>query len=90
MDLVNTRPKNFDIENGVLKINWVDGHESFFRIEWLWRNSYFPKLEERKPVKRVLWGKEIADDIPVVDFRDVMNSEDGLRDWLDKIVSYKN
>ncbi len=75
--------------DGELEIHWAsDGHVSRFPGPWLRRNCYDDwALEERRP-HRVLWDAAIAGERPEVDFTAVMQTRDGLRDWIYKLRTY--
>lgn len=51
-------------------------------------NSYSPPLAEsrRLPAERILWGKGVASAPPMVNYEEVMQSEEGVLKWLTKIV----
>ncbi|ODQ83140.1 hypothetical protein BABINDRAFT_81523 [Babjeviella inositovora NRRL Y-12698] len=78
-----------------LSITWNDGHISVFLADFLWLHSYNPILETSKIPSATehatlkLWDvKEIYAAPPLVNFKDVMDSEAGVDDWVIKIWQY--
>lgn len=76
-------------------MEWPDGHVSEFAQEWLLRHSYGDKKKTtvsslaRSMENRVLWSGDFARNelkSPVVPFTNVMNTNQGLADWLKNIV----
>jgi len=72
-----------------LEITWAsDGHVSRFPGSWLRQNCYDGwALEARRP-QRVLWDGLIANGRPEVDYTAVMQTDEGLRDWLRNLQAY--
>jgi hypothetical protein len=52
-------------------------HNSSYPWLWLHRHSYEPRLETHHigPLFKTLWGREIAENPPSVDYNEIMNSE---------------
>ncbi|RIA86792.1 hypothetical protein C1645_778718 [Glomus cerebriforme] len=74
-----------------VKITWNDGHTSFFKWTWLRRHSYDPQFVDTLPFlkkKKILWHAGIKDCPPIVQYKDVMQTKEGLSDWLIKINEY--
>ncbi|CAG8477896.1 4350_t:CDS:10 [Acaulospora morrowiae] len=67
-----------------------DGHKSFFGWSWLRRHSYDPKFMDTQQIwnRKILWNAEIKDCPPAVQYEDVMQTSEGLADWLKKINEY--
>ncbi|KAJ3258415.1 hypothetical protein HDU77_002259 [Chytriomyces hyalinus] len=66
-------------------------HKTLFQLEWLKTHSYNPTLETASHnLKRTykLWGAEIAKNLPVVEFDEVMAGDEGLAKWLKNIDVY--
>lgn len=73
-----------------LEIKWNDGHVSNFDLEWLVLHSYNPTIVENKSaeLKKKLWDTEyIKANWPEVKYSDVMDSEEGVKEWANKIYS---
>ena len=76
-------PQSFDAEEAGLRIKWSHGgHESFYSWDWLHRHSYSPKLEKTEVEPLKYWGAEIVDEMPRVQFDEVMSSDEGVAKWL--------
>ncbi|KAJ3149566.1 hypothetical protein HDU89_003619 [Geranomyces variabilis] len=90
---LNIKPAVMTVEQTKLKIEWeADKHQSTVDLDWLRTNSYAPKLPAGPAAAATrpkrLWDASIADKLPVVQYADVMNSEEGLRAWLADIDVY--
>ncbi|KIW01648.1 trimethyllysine dioxygenase [Verruconis gallopava] len=73
------------------KVLWIDGHESYYTKDWLTTPMDFgTKFTNRQGwVDPIFWtGESIKNDPPTVDFSDVMSSDEGLTNWLEKIKQY--
>ncbi|TPX46766.1 trimethyllysine dioxygenase [Synchytrium endobioticum] len=70
--------------NDTLIITWShDNHQSIFPLSFLRQHSYAPSLPERPALRhKVLWNASLADALPITRFEDVMNSDQGLAQWL--------
>ncbi|KAI8973794.1 Trimethyllysine dioxygenase [Mycotypha africana] len=74
-----------------LVITWPDGHQSKYAWDWLYTHSYSPvmrTLSEQSLAgkRRRTWGSDLRLDRLAYD--DVMNTDDGLRQWLDQLEVY--
>ncbi|KAJ3148936.1 hypothetical protein HDU86_007294 [Geranomyces michiganensis] len=90
---LNIKPAVMTVEQTQLKIEWeaADKHQSMVDLDWLRTNSYAPKLPAGPAVatrRKRLWDASIAEKLPVVQYADVMNSDEGLRAWLADIDVY--
>lgn len=82
-------PKSFQVENEGVRIVWNHGnHESFYSFDWLHRHSYSPVLERSVEIPQHLWGKEILEDPPTIDYTEVMASDEGVGKWLELIHKF--
>ncbi|PWN50462.1 Trimethyllysine dioxygenase [Violaceomyces palustris] len=74
-------------------------HASLYPWRWLMDNSYAPLLSGASKViaandstsqasEKVLWGKGIGTSPPTVNYEEVMQSEEGVLKWLNKISQY--
>ncbi|PVU91329.1 hypothetical protein BB559_004182 [Furculomyces boomerangus] len=86
----NMVPQKCEIENGILQVKWADeGHDSVYPLEWLEKNAYdlgkstFIQNHETK-----YWGSELEGKIPSVKYEDMMNTDEGLYQWLQNIQTY--
>lgn len=71
-----------------LKINWKDDHTSVFPWDWLHLHSYSPRLEKYISPRFHLWGSEIDNDPPEVEYESVMSTNKGVALWTSKIHKY--
>ncbi|WFD42640.1 trimethyllysine dioxygenase [Malassezia psittaci] len=84
-----------------LHVEWSDAHRSFYPWSWLRRNQYKSPSSSDKLTFRTsgiddgsnsytkhIWGADIATLRPTVSFKDVMESESAMLNWLDKIDRY--
>ncbi|KAA8914282.1 hypothetical protein FN846DRAFT_789918 [Sphaerosporella brunnea] len=86
-------PKNIKPEEvkGIkegLVIKWRNGHESKFSWDWLHLHSYSPRLERYISPQFHLWGAEIFQNAPEVEYEAVMESDEGVAVWASKIYKY--
>ena len=87
---ISTKSIHEDYEG--FRVIWHDGHESYYRKDWLEACIAVPKMDvvERQglvPVK--LWsGKDIKENPPTVDYEAAMFTDEGLKNWLYKIREY--
>ncbi|KAI8895473.1 hypothetical protein BC833DRAFT_622997 [Globomyces pollinis-pini] len=76
-------------ESNELHVQWDDGHQSVYPLTWLEKNSYYPdiarKIEDRE-VK--LWGSNLINQLPITPYREIMDSDEGLKKWLTNIDSF--
>ncbi|KAJ3188306.1 hypothetical protein HDU85_005457 [Gaertneriomyces sp. JEL0708] len=89
---LDIKPSQVDISDDgkFLKLVWEnDGHESMIDLEWLRAHSYDPALSLDTAVRpQKLWGAELINDLPTVEYQDVMSSDKGLAQWLEHIDVY--
>ncbi|KAI8149523.1 trimethyllysine dioxygenase [Fennellomyces sp. T-0311] len=74
-----------------LEVTWPDGHRSHYKWDWLHTHSYSPILRTSEPLqgkKPKLWTSESLNPLPVVQHDAVMESDDGLRQWLENLEVY--
>ncbi|KAI8612196.1 hypothetical protein BC830DRAFT_1067945, partial [Chytriomyces sp. MP71] len=66
-----------------------DTHSTVLSIDWLRRHSYNPGLDKiAMGFDRFMWGSELAMNIPVVLYEEVMAGDQGLAKWLALIDQY--
>jgi trimethyllysine dioxygenase len=83
--------KSIAEDNAGFKVSWSDGHESYYTKEWLTHPKANAKrfVERQGWVEPVFWtGESIKADPPTVDYEAVMNTNEGLLEWLTKIRQY--
>ncbi|UJR11285.1 hypothetical protein I4U23_015467 [Adineta vaga] len=72
-----------------LTIHWNhQAHKSFYEWSWLYRHSYNPRLHTIHLPQKELWSCDIQQNLPVVDYDAVINSDDGVAEWTSKIYRY--
>ncbi|KAI5818862.1 hypothetical protein BZA77DRAFT_306617 [Pyronema omphalodes] len=84
----NIKPVSVEGSEAGLKLTWKDGHESVFPWDWLHLHSYAPRLERYLSPQFHLWGSEIENNPPEVNYEEVMASNDGVALWVSKIYKY--
>ncbi|KAJ3272881.1 hypothetical protein HDV01_005204 [Terramyces sp. JEL0728] len=92
---LNASPVKIDVTDAEVHIEWEDKHKTTFDSKWLRENSYAPKYNAPKELKRIYWGKNItyfganlSDGLPVTAYKDIMHSEEGLKEWLLNVETY--
>lgn len=76
------------LDNDTVIVRWQGGGESRFPVDFLarWRDTGYPADPEPS---RVLWDADIIQrEDPQVDYTAVMNTDAGLRDWLEQVIIY--
>ena len=78
-----------------LTVKWEDGHTSVYPLSWLQSHCYDWKGEKphiEVPMKsRIdpnIWGWEIGDTPPKVDYRSFMKDNQTFLEWSDKVDQY--
>jgi gamma-butyrobetaine dioxygenase len=78
------RPEVTSDSDGALTCTWADGHVSRFDPNWLRQRR--PEADgPAQPTPRLWTSARMADGLPSVDHHAVMNTNDGLRRWLDAL-----
>jgi trimethyllysine dioxygenase len=83
--------KSIEEDEAGYRVVWSDGHESIYSKAWLTQPKHKGNSFVRRQgwVEPVLWtGKSIKGDPPTVDYRQVMESDEALLSWLEKIRTY--
>ncbi|SCV70474.1 BQ2448_1868 [Microbotryum intermedium] len=86
-------PQSVEANSDGLFVTWPadtypssQAYTSFFPWTFLLEHSYEPALDGRIPPKdKVLWTSEIANDPPMVEYDQVMGSEQGVFEWVKRI-----
>ncbi|KAH8831192.1 Trimethyllysine dioxygenase [Flagelloscypha sp. PMI_526] len=75
--------------NEGIEVTWNhDSHNSFFPWSWLKHNAYDSPAVKVEEKTRVLWGSDIAENPPRVEYMNVMASEQGVLNWLENIDKF--
>ncbi|ODQ49932.1 Trimethyllysine dioxygenase [Saitoella complicata NRRL Y-17804] len=82
------KPEKAEGEKDGLEIEWKDGHKSSYTWGWLVRHSYAPQIETPFHSPKHLWGSEIKEKPPVVQYEDVMKGDEGVAKWTHEIDLY--
>ncbi|KAJ8663886.1 trimethyllysine dioxygenase [Lichtheimia ornata] len=88
------QPAAVDSTSDGLVVTWPDGHRSEYAWDWLHTHSYSPVMRTAEPLeqatqKQQLWDAEkLASKLPVVEHGAVMETDDGLRQWLNNLEVY--
>lgn len=81
-------PQNITFSKSDLHLQWPDGHKSNFAAAWLRQHCYSLKERQARQMQPVLWDASIASALPQISYDRVMNSDEGLFDWLDMMLKY--
>ncbi|KAI8348498.1 Trimethyllysine dioxygenase [Mortierella sp. GBAus27b] len=83
------KPKSVMLTPTGLEVTWDnDDHKSHYSYNWLQNHSYDPKLNDpfkSEGAEKITWDNSIASQLPEVTFKDVMESDRGLAEWLNNI-----
>ncbi|KAL0073861.1 trimethyllysine dioxygenase [Phycomyces blakesleeanus] len=74
-----------------LRLTWPDGHQSLYLWDWLHTHSYSPVLRSSEPLQGKLpklWDVSIAKNLPTVEFEQVMETKEGLKEWLYQLETF--
>ncbi|KAG0236220.1 hypothetical protein BGW42_003865 [Actinomortierella wolfii] len=85
------QPKSIESTSTGIDIVWTDNHKSHYDHEWLRAHSYDPKiLNPFKPEgdAKIPWDISIRDNLPRVEYGEVMETDKGLAKWLNNIHVY--
>ncbi|KXJ77743.1 hypothetical protein RP20_CCG006748 [Aedes albopictus] len=94
VDKVQVKECSVDDDGGRVQILWSDGHASEFTSEWLVERNFSEEnskeyLEELYRPPPQLWRKqEFGDIMKNFEFKDVINSDDALRGWIEALIRY--
>ncbi|KAF9910035.1 hypothetical protein EC991_007366 [Linnemannia zychae] len=97
--LVNTfkiprdvKPKSVSLTPAGMDVTWEhDNHKSHYPFSWLNKHSYDPKITDPylpEGAPKITWDNSIASNLPEVAYKDVMESDKGLAEWLNNIHVY--
>ena len=82
-------------EGGAVKVKWAhedgESHTSTFTWQFLRNHCYSSDNSHSKRMHsdKILWkAQDIENSIPKISYRDVMESEAGLQEWLDAIQTH--
>lgn len=94
--LVNTSDINDNIQpisiaqsTNHLSINWNDNTSSTYPYNWLFHNSYYPKLNKVEFKDKFTWDNQyIRNNQPSTEYSDIINSDKGVLNWLQNIHKF--
>lgn len=77
------------LDGGDVRITWRgNGDESWLPVPFLAQFREPQPIAARVVVPPVLWDAESIVPTPSTPYDEIMNSDDGLRDWLSKVAQY--
>jgi gamma-butyrobetaine dioxygenase len=84
------RPAAINVgETGALEITWQgDGHVSAYECGWLRAHCYSDVSRASRRRRPVLWGAELGNDMPTIDYQDVMDSDAEVLTWVRMLRDY--
>ena len=78
-----------------VSVEWEDGHMSLYSLSWLQSHCYDWKGEKphfenplTSRVDPIVWGREIGDTPPIVDYSSFMKDDQTFLEWSDKVDQY--
>ncbi|KAJ3409832.1 hypothetical protein HDV05_004185, partial [Chytridiales sp. JEL 0842] len=74
-----------------MRITGEENHITNYEIDWLRTHAYNPRLEDAQLLRRSLklWGSELGQNLPVVEYEEVMTTEEGVAKWLKNVNTFK-
>lgn len=88
-----TTPASISAKADGYQVNWIDGHESFYSLNWLTKT--LDKRDHRTAARQGLsywkpWPRDARGNVisPEVNYTDVMQSDRGVGEWLLKVRQY--
>ncbi|CAN3480742.1 trimethyllysine dioxygenase [Diutina catenulata] len=85
-------PKSISTAESGLEIEWPDGHKSSYDSQWLRFHAYNPRVMpasaklDRSKLAISKWGTaDVKDNMPRVDYEEVMNDKSAVDAWAMKI-----
>jgi len=86
---IGVKPRQVEVDHEAVKVEWEGGHQSSYPLEWLKERSFREEARtlyrEKVSTPQELWGSELANKIPTVDFTQVMEDDAALLDWLETL-----
>lgn len=76
-----------ELDDGVLRVAWNDGHHSGYSAGWLAAHDYSGRRRERAVPGPTLWDATLSG-IPTFDHADVVGTSDGQLAYLDAVGEY--
>ncbi|KAF2843288.1 Trimethyllysine dioxygenase [Patellaria atrata CBS 101060] len=72
-----------------VKVKWSDGHDSIYDLGWLAASAHSKSAVSRQGLRELtFWTSSVGQNPPEVPYEEVMNSEKGVAQWLDRIRQY--
>ncbi|OGM42893.1 trimethyllysine dioxygenase TmlH [Aspergillus bombycis] len=83
-------PNNITYEGEIAKVEWSDGHQGVYPVNWLsslapLKNRVVSKSLPNKKMRKFIAHKPENTSYPTVLYEDVMSSDEGLCQWLHNI-----
>lgn len=80
---------NASVEDGLLKIQWIeDGHVTQFDTAWLRSHCYSSEERGRRRHRPVLWDAAFTSNLPSVSYAEALNSNTQLLRIYDAVKTY--
>ncbi|XP_071514607.1 gamma-butyrobetaine dioxygenase-like [Panulirus ornatus] len=81
---LDIKPKDVQVTDGGLTVEWPDGHVSSFDGPWLHQRAFTQEARERQRsrymLEKVHWGPEFQ--VPRVEYRPIMEDDRALLEWI--------
>ncbi|KAE8372066.1 trimethyllysine dioxygenase TmlH [Aspergillus bertholletiae] len=86
----NVTPKNITYEGDIAKVQWSDGHQGVYPVDWLKahvpiKSRIVDNTRPNKKMRKFMAHKTSSTSYPTVLYEDVMSNDEGLCEWLHKI-----
>ncbi|KAJ1716407.1 trimethyllysine dioxygenase TmlH [Aspergillus flavus] len=86
----DVNPEKITYEGEIVKVQWSDGHQALYPVHWLNNFATFDScvVNESRPdnkMRKFIAHNPESISYPTVLYEDVMSSDEGLREWLQKI-----
>lgn len=89
---LNTKPVEVKTSDDNVEIVWDDGHQSVFSQSWLAERSFSPQtrsqFRQSLSTPQHLWGRELLENTPTADYRQIMEDDKSLLSWLLDLDKY--
>uniref|UniRef100_A0A8C5WEZ3 Trimethyllysine dioxygenase, mitochondrial n=1 Tax=Leptobrachium leishanense TaxID=445787 RepID=A0A8C5WEZ3_9ANUR len=86
---LDIKPAQVRVDETNLYLTWPDSHMTRYGLEWLMQNCYEGRKQQLVQ-PRVLWNATLYKeaDIPTVSFLDFLETNEGLRNFLESFLLY--
>ena len=82
----DVQPRSVDYSDAAITIAWSDGAESVYPVNFLEKWRY--DNTEPDPAERVLWNRDIENQIARHDYANVCDDADSLKSWLRDVATF--